>query len=415
MGIGTSDVQRKGAPRFNFTKKALEGLPSPPQGQRFYAYDLKVRGLAVQVTTNGVVSFQLYRKVKGRPERITLGRFPDLTIERARARAAELNNAIAQGANPAEAKRAYKGTPDLTSFANRYLTEYAQDRKKARSTAEDRRILNKTILPAFGSRKVAEVTRADVLKLHASMRATPYQANRVVALLSKMFNLAEAWGLRPDSSNPCRHVARFKEAKRERFLSSAELACLGKVLTEAERYEVESPSAVAAIRLLLFTGCRLSEILTLRWQEVDSERTCLRLADSKTGAKVVHLNAPALEVLAGLKREEGNPYVIAGPKQGAHLNDLETPWQRIREGAGLPEVRLHDLRHSFASVGAGARLGLVIIGKLLGHTQPATTARYSHLDADPLKQASEAIGQRIAAALKGKRAKVVTIQRTKKK
>jgi len=248
-------------------------------------------------------------------------------------------------------------------------------------------------------------------RLHHSLRETPYQANLALALLSKMFNLAERWGLRPDGSNPGRHVERFKEHKRERFLSTAELACLGKVLTEAERYEVEPPGAIAAIRLLLFTGCRLSEILTLRWQEVDFERACLRLADSKTGAKVVHLNGPALEVLAGLEREEGNPYVILGGKPGAYLNDLEAPWQRIREGAGLPDVRLHDLRHSFASVGAGARLGLIMIGKLLGHTQAATTARYSHLDADPVKQASEVIGQRIAAALKGDRAKVVELRR----
>jgi integrase len=223
-----------------------------------------------------------------------------------------------------------------------------------------------------------------------------------MAVLSKMLNLAEKWGERPDGSNPCRHVEKYRERKRERFLSQAELARLGEALAEAERNGSESPYAIAAIRLLILTGARVSEILTLEWGHVDFERACLRLPESKSGAKVVHLSPPARELLASLPRIEGNPYVLPGLKERAHLVNLEAPWRRIRARASLEDVRLHDLRHSFASVGAGAGLSLPVIGALLGHSQPGTTARYAHLATDPLKQANNVIGTRIATALEGK-------------
>ena len=231
---------------------------------------------------------------------------------------------------------------------------------------------------------------------------TPYQANRVLALLSKVFNLAERWGLRPDGSNPCRHVERYPEKRRERYLSAEELARLGEVLTEVERASEEPASAIAAIRLLILTGCRRNEVLSLRWEEVDFERSLLLLADSKTGRKAVPVGAPTLALLAELPRLEGNPHVLPGEKAGAHFVGLAKVWQRIRKQAGLEDVRVHDLRHSFASVGAGAGLSLPIIGKLLGHTQAATTQRYAHLAADPVRQAADRISEEIAAAMSGK-------------
>ncbi len=223
--------------------------------------------------------------------------------------------------------------------------------------------------------KVATVTRADVTRLHYAMRQTPGAANRALALLSKMFNLAEKWSLRPDGSNPCRHVEKNAERKIERFLSPEEFACLGDVLVEAERTQTVLPSALAAIRLLAFTGCRLSEVLTLRWDWVDWERGCLRLPDSKTGQKTLYLGAPALDVLSRIERQPDNPFVITGRNPNTHLVNLRKPWHRIRKKAGLDGVRIHDLRHSFASFGAGAGLSLPMIGKLLGHTQAQTTAR----------------------------------------
>jgi integrase len=241
------------------------------------------------------------------------------------------------------------------------------------------------------------------------MSETPGAANRALALFSKMANLAERWGWRPDGSNPCRHVDKYPEHRSERFLSDMEIARLAEALAESEQSSTESSSVIAAIRLLLFTGARLSEILTLRWEHVDFESQCLRLPDSKTGAKTIYLPAPALNILADLHRSDSNPYVIAGAKPGAHLVNLRKPWDRIRRRAGLQGVRLHDLRHSFASMAVAGGLSLPIIGALLGHTQPSTTARYAHLAADPLKQATDLIGQRIAAAMAGTSAEVVPL------
>jgi integrase len=225
-----------------------------------------------------------------------------------------------------------------------------------------------------------------------------------------MFTMAEKWGLRPEGSNPCRYVERFPEGKRQRYLSTHELAALGVALAKAERLGRrakeggESVYAVAALRLLIFTGCRMSEVLTLRWQDVDLGAATIRLPDSKTGRKEVLLNAPARQLLSHLPRLEGHPYVIAGGRHKDHLKDLERPWRRIRKLAGLHDARVHDLRHSFASVGAGGGQSLPIIGALLGHTQAATTQRYAHLSSDPLRQASEAIGEKIRAAMSGKKA-----------
>jgi integrase len=247
------------------------------------------------------------------------------------------------------------------------------------------------------------VTRADVQGLHHGMKDTPYHANRTLALLSKMMNLAERWGIRPDGTNPCRHVERYREKKRQRYLSAVELAELGQVLAKVERERVEWHSVVPALRLLIFTGARVSEILTLRWEWLDFERRCLNLPDSKTGAKVIHLNAPALKVLADLERDGENPHVIRGRLPGTYLVNLKDPWRRIRKRAKIPDVRVHDLRHPFAAVAAGAGSSLPIIGALLGHTQPQTTQRYAHLSADPLKAAAEAVGARIAAAMAPKR------------
>ena len=210
-----------------------------------------------------------------------------------------------------------------------------------------------------------------------------------------MFNLAELWGLRPDGSNPCRHVKRFREERRERFLSDAEYQRLGAVLKETEAEGSETAAAIAAIRLLMLTGCRLSEIQKLRWEHVDLEAGELRLPDTKTGAKVVHLGDPAIAILRGIERREGNPWVIAGRKLESHLTDLQHPWRRIRTRADLDDVRIHDLRHSFASGGLVGE-GLPMIGKLLGHTQVQTTARYAHLADDPVKSAANRIASRIA-------------------
>jgi integrase len=207
------------------------------------------------------------------------------------------------------------------------------------------------------------------------------------------------WGLRPDGTNPRKHIKKYAEEKRERFLSPAELKRVGEVLREMEDEGVELASAIVAIRLLILTGCRLNEIMTLQWEHADIRGKALRLPDSKTGAKVVHLGQPAIEFLDKIERVEKNPWVIVGTKPGARLTDLQPFWQRVRARAGLKDVRIHDLRHSFASTAVAAGRGLPMIGKLLGHTQVQTTARYAHLAADPVKAAAEQVASSIAAIL----------------
>jgi integrase len=203
-----------------------------------------------------------------------------------------------------------------------------------------------------------------------------------------MFNLAELWGLRPDGTNPRKHIKKFPEKKRERYFSAAELQSIGRVLREMEEERIELPSAIAAVRLLLFTGCRLSEILKLQWEHVDLASHALRLPDSKTGAKVVHLGSAAISVFKAIDKVAGNPFVIVGRNPGAHLTDLQPFWQRLRGRAGLKNARIHDLRHTFASVAVSNGQSLSMIGKLLGHTQVQTTARYAHLANQPIIQAA---------------------------
>ena len=235
------------------------------------------------------------------------------------------------------------------------------------------------------------------------MRGIPKTANDTLAVLSKMFNLAEQWGWRPDGSNPVRHIDRYRIASRERFLSLQEFARLGNVLVEEERMQGVFPSIINAIRLLIVTGARLSEILELRWDAIDFERSRIRFQESKTGAKTIFLSAAALELIRSIERLPDNPYVIVGHKPGTHLVHIHHQWYRIRAKAGLDDVRLHDLRHSYASVGATLGMSLPIIGKLLGHTQSITTQRYAHLSADPVQEAADRIGETIATALSGNR------------
>jgi integrase len=279
------------------------------------------------------------------------------------------------------------------------MAEHVDAKLKTSTAAEYQRLARLYINAHLRRRLIGEVKRADVARLHHELRAKPYRANRTLALLSKLFNWAEKHGLRPDGSNPCRHVEKYREGRRERFLSQAELARLGDALRKAEADKSSSPWVIAAIRLLAFTGMRRNEVLTLRWEHVSEEHQSLMLPDSKTGRKAIHLNGPALALLQTIPRLEGNPYVICGEKVGRHLVNLEKPWRRIRKVAQLDDVRLHDLRHSFASVAASGGQSLVVIGKMLGHSQPATTARYAHLADDPVKAASDAVGRHIAAAM----------------
>ncbi len=391
------------------TKRIVEAA-QPNSDRELILWDTELPGFGLRVWPSGKRVYILkYRTSDGHQRKATIGQHGPLTTVKARTRALKWLSEAKHGGDPAGSALETRRAPTVGQLAQRYIEEHARAKKRPASIEADERQLRLYVLPALGRKKVASVTRADVAHLHHSMRQKPISANRCLALLSKMFNLAEKWDLRPDGTNPARHIERFRENRRERFLSNEELANLGKTLAEAETERIELPSVIAAIRLLLFTGCRRSEILTLRWDSVDFERGCLQLLESKTGSKTIHLSAPALNVLANLERIDDNPYVIVGAKPTTHLVNLTKPWMRIREQAGLNGVRLHDLRHSFASVAAAGGLSLPLIGALLGHTQPQTTARYAHLAADPLRQANDLVGKRIAAAMEPAQGKLSRI------
>lgn len=388
--------------RDKITKRSVDALKAPADGAEAVLWDSELKGFGVRVQRGGAKSYILHYRVgtgRGAPLRkLTIGRHGSpWTPETARGEAKRLLGMVEDGADPASDKIARREAPTVAQLAERFLAEHATAKRKGSTAAEYKRLLNNIILPALGKRKAAEVTRAEVATLHHAQRAAPYQANRVLAVLSKMFNLAERWGLRPDGSNPCRHVEKFAERKRERMLSPAELARLGDALAAYNG----SPYVVAAVKLLIFTGARLSEVLGLRWEWIDFDRGEARLPDSKTGSKTLHLPPPALAMLTELPRLGDNPHVIVGQKEGAALVNLEKPWRAIRAAAELDDVRLHDLRHAFASVAASSGMGLPIIGKLLGHTQAATTHRYAHLASDPVKAAAAAVAGKIAAAMGG--------------
>jgi integrase len=378
------------------SKRVIDGLQYKGKGGH-YVWDDDLAGFGVRINPSGRKSFVATFRLKGRQRFHTLGRFGEMTPEQARTKAMKTLYRARQGEDPAPSTTVEATVPQVTDLAERYQREHADVKKRASSARQDLMTWQKYILPVLGKRRIADITRDDISKLHHSLRATPYIANRILALLSKAFNLSEVWGWRPDGTNPCRHVGRFKEKKRERFLSEQELRRLAEVLRAAEVERTESPFALAMIWLLVFTGCRNSEIRKLRWAEVDLDRQCLRLAESKTGEKVVYLNLQAVEILRTLERDPQNPYVIQGLKPGSHLSDLNGPWRRLRKRAGLGDLRMHDLRHTYASFGASAGLSLPMIGSLLGHTQAATTQRYAHLASDPVREAAETIGANLSA------------------
>ncbi|MXX91109.1 MAG: site-specific integrase [Boseongicola sp. SB0677_bin_26] len=280
----------------------------------------------------------------------------------------------------------YGTNESVADLCQRFLEEYVPNHCKPRTQEDYRRLVEIHIAPTIGEIRILDVQRKDVVALHHSLRSHPYNANRMLSVLSKMFSLAELWGWRPDHSNPCRGVHRFKEHPRERFLSEEEIVRLGAALRE---FEIDMPSAVAALRLLLLTGCRKSEICGLRWEYVKTD--CIDLPDAKTGARAVPLGPEARAVLDAIPREPNNPWVITGHRSGTRLGDLQRPWQRVRQRAGLEDVRIHDLRHSFASRALALGESLTMIGKLLGHTNVQTTSRYAHLARESMQNAASRI------------------------
>ncbi len=381
------------------TKRTIEALA--PRDVDYIAWDNDIPGFGVRVMPSSRKSFVLQYRAGRRSRRMVLGYVNVVTPEQARRMAIQHLAALRHGIDPLAERDAGRDAVTVGDLAARFDAEHIAVHLKPSTQKEYRRSLEKFILPFFGKRPIAEVSREEVASFHHKHRHVPYQANRCLEILSKMFNLAELWGLRPDGSNPRKHIRKYREEKRERFLSAAELRRVGEVLREMEEEGLELPSAIAAVMLLILTGCRLNEIMTLKWEYVDLDAGVLNLPDSKTGAKTVYLGKPAMDTLRRLTPLPHNPWVICGIKPGGRLIDLQPFWQRLRARAGLKDARIHDLRHTFASAAVAAGQGLPMIGKLLGHTQVQTTARYAHLAADPVKAAAENVSSVIAQAVLG--------------
>ncbi|MCJ2071265.1 site-specific integrase [Methylobacterium sp. J-030] len=404
------------------TKRAVDAMVA--NERRYVLWDAELKGFGVRVEPSGAKSFILRYRAGGRGSAkrfITLGKYGVITPEEARRSARDQLGLVARGSDPAKDKARQKAAATIADVAQRFLAEHVTPKRKAATIASYRHALMARIVPEFGLLRAEAVTRADVARLHSHLSAKPATANYVLAVLSSLYSWCDRQGLVPEGYNPVVRVDRYRQQGRERYLTSEELQRLGNALHEAEsvglpwtidarspkakhlprpenRKTVLDPGAIAAIRLLILTGARLREILHLRWQEIDFERSLAFLPDSKTGRKTLTLSSPALVILRGLPRT-ASPFVVAGSREGRPRADLQRPWAAICRSADLPGVRLHDLRHTFASIGAGESLGLPIVGKLLGHTQPQTTARYAHLDANPLRQAADLIASRINKAL----------------
>lgn len=397
-----------------------------PRAVRYTIFDDELKGFGLRVSPSGAMSWIIeYRPDSGgrrtAKRRLTIGSAGTLTPDEARRAARTELAKVRLGGDPVRDKVGMRKGATVAEIARAFLDDHARAKRKPRTAEHYRDIIERIVLPDLGSMKAETVTRSDVARLHLKWKHTHVQANRMLGIISGVYGFAARRGLVPDGVNPARGVDKFPESRRERFLTVEELVRIGAAIRAAEtdgiawdidetsptakhipknnRRTIIGPHAAAALRLLIFTGARLREILHLRWEHVDFQRGLLLLPDSKTGRKTIILNAPALAILSGLPRV--GACVIAGEIPDKPRVDLKRPWEIVARHAGLEGVRLHDLRHTFASVGAGSGLGLPIIGKLLGHAESRTTERYAHLDNDPLRRAANRIGSDLAAAIDG--------------
>jgi len=404
------------------TKHAIDR--AAPGEKDYFLWDGELKGFGIKIAKGGRKSYVCkYRVGSGRTaptRRMTIGAHGSpWTVEEARTQARKLLGRAAHGEDPAKEKQEQKNQVTISELCDLYLKQGIGE-KKASTIATDRGRIERHIKPLLGKKKVPEVGRADIKKfLHdvaqgktsadvktgkrgrAIVKGGKGTATRTVGLLGGIFSFAFDTGL--INSNPVHGVSRYPDRKGNRYLSQQELVALGEALNKGLEDGLNE-QAIAILKLLIFTGARKGEIESLEWQFVDLDGGYLRLADSKTGPKAIPLNAGARKVLSELPKLEGATFVFPAGKGEGYFQGTPKVWQKVRELAGLEGVRLHDLRHSFASIAVSGGASLPIIGALLGHANAATTQRYAHLHDDPLKAASEAVGGTIAAVLNSSKA-----------
>ncbi|MBF0444498.1 MAG: tyrosine-type recombinase/integrase [Magnetococcales bacterium] len=413
--------------KIKLTKRFIDSAKAEKAGEKSkhhgkiidtYYFDSDLIGFGIKVTPPGRKIYFVQYRIHNRKRRLSIGTHGSpWTPDTARTEASRLLGIVSHGGDPAEDKQEAKKVLTVADLCELYLEEGALHKKES-TLYVDRRRIQRHIVPVLGKKLADRITRADIERFliavadgktatdvktgfrgRAIVKGGQGTANRAFALLRAILSFAVGRGIRSD--NPAFGIKKFKEGRKDRFLSQQELARLGATLKEVEQEGV-NPIGIAAIRLIIFSGCRKSEILTLEWKHVDFENMCLRLPDSKTGFKVVPLGAPAMELLSTLPRIQDSPYAFPGEKPGHHIVGVPKIFNKVRERAKLENVSLHTLRHAFASVGVGGGASLLVVGAILGHSSEAMTARYGHLAADPVKQAAERISNDIAAAMNGK-------------
>jgi integrase len=380
-------------------------------------WDTELPGFGLRISKLGAKTYVLKYRMHKLQRWYTLGRHGQpkagggvWTPQSARDEAVSLLGRVKDGVDPAGERAADRKSETIEEFHKRYLTDYAEVKNKAGTVREKRRLFANHIIPAIGHIKVKDLSQAEVEKFHGGLKATPYEANRVLALISHMFAKAEQWKVCENGSRLCRSIDKFKEVGRQRFLEPHEVNALGDALKAAGAAKTNA-HAITIIRLLAFTGARRGEIEALKWSEVDLEKGVLRLAESKTGAKQIPLAPASRLILAATPNIEGSVYVFPAAYGEGHYQGLGKVWRTVRKAAGLHDVRLHDLRHTFASFGVESGLSLIIIGKLLGHSQAAATQIYAKLAKAPLQRAADQVGNAVAAAMEGRGAEVVSLEK----
>jgi len=366
--------------KFNFVKKTLKTLKAV-KGKVTVYHDTTKPGLKLLVRPTGIKTFVLYRKVQGRPERITIGRFPEVTIEQARKQTDLLNAKIASGINPNEEKRGLRSEMTLADLFDRYIERYAKVHKK--SWQEDYNQFQR-YLTSWGKRKLSSIRKSQIQKLHTEIGTNKghYAANRLLALLHTMFNRAIDWGW--DNNNPAHGIKKFKEKSRDRFIQSDELPKFFKALSEETSIIVRD-----YILLSLLTGARRSNVLAMRWDEINFDRATWTIPVTKTGeSHTLPLVPAAIEILKVRQKNNSdkNPWVFPGTGVTGHLVETKKPWKRILNKAGIKDLRIHDLRRSLGSWQAATGANLSVIGKTLAHKNVSTTAIYARLNIDPIRE-----------------------------
>jgi integrase len=381
------------------SKTVVEKLA--PTSRDYVIWDVELPGFGVRVKPTGIKSYvvQYRNRTTGASRRATVGQHgPLLTFHKAKERARIVLADALKGNDPVADGRAIRDAPTVNQLAAEYIEKHAIPKKRRRSIEHDSSMIHRIILPRLGSRKVAAVRSWDIHSLHISMKDTPYQANRLLALLSKMFSLAVSWGWRAD--NPVKGIERFQEQPRERWLSDSELSKLLAVLGGHPNQR-----AANAVRLQLLTGARIGEVLKARWSDMDFDRGVWTKPSHHTKQKRtehIPLSGPTVALLSDM-RDKADPtdtHLFPGNVPGKPLQDIKKFWKVVTTQAGLSDYRLHDNRHTHASHLVSSGLSLEVVGRLLGHTNPMTTKRYAHLADDPLRAATNRFGAKMEA-LKG--------------